>query len=94
LPHAISVWNYASKHDDTILTTKLIEVSSRIIYKLINETRYQDAYAFAIQTLQLLKGKLKMVHFFPLNTEYNMSTVLTREVSQGVDTDFDETHGH
>jgi tetratricopeptide (TPR) repeat protein len=61
------------------LTKKLIEISSRIIYKLINETRYQDAYAFAIQTLELLKGKLKIGHLFPLNTKYNMSTVLSNE---------------
>jgi tetratricopeptide (TPR) repeat protein len=79
LLHAISVWNYASKHDDTILTTKLIEVSSLITCKLIYETRYQDAHAFAIQTLELLKCKLKIVQLFPLNTKYNMSTGLSNE---------------
>jgi tetratricopeptide (TPR) repeat protein len=76
VPHAISVWNYASKHDDRILTKKLIEVSSRITSKLIDETRYQDTYTFAIQTLELLKGKLKIDHFFPINTKYNVSAVI------------------
>jgi tetratricopeptide (TPR) repeat protein len=79
LPHAISVWNYASKHDDRILAKKLIEASSLITYKLIYETRYQDAHAFAIQTLELLKGKLKISRLIPLNTKYNMSTGLSNE---------------
>jgi tetratricopeptide (TPR) repeat protein len=79
LPHAISVWNYASKHDDRTLAKKLIEVSSLITHKLINETRFQDAHAFAIQKLELLKGKLKIGHLFQLITEYNMYTGLSNE---------------
>jgi hypothetical protein len=71
LYHAISVWNYASKHDDRILAEKLIKASRLITKKLIDEIRYQDAYAFSTQTLELLKSKLKIGHFLLLNTKYN-----------------------
>jgi tetratricopeptide (TPR) repeat protein len=76
LPHAISVWNYASKHDDRVLTTRLIEVSSIIMNKLINEIRYHDAYAFAIQTLELQERILGEEHPETLKTRYNVALAL------------------
>jgi hypothetical protein len=81
LTHAISVWNYAIKDDDRILAKKLIEASRLITNKLIDEIRYQDAYAFSIQTLELLTGKLKIEPEHPstLTTRHNMARVLDRQ---------------
>ncbi len=81
LPHAISVWNYASKDDDRILAKKLIETSRLITDKLIDEIRYQDAYAFSIQTLELLTGKLKIEPEHPsiLTTRHNMALALYKQ---------------
>jgi tetratricopeptide (TPR) repeat protein len=79
LPHAISVWNYASKHDDGILTKILIEVSSKIIYKLNNEIGYQDAYAFVIQTLELQERVLGPGHPSTLTTRHWMAFVLDKQ---------------
>jgi tetratricopeptide (TPR) repeat protein len=79
LPHAISVWNYASKHDDRVLTKRLIEVSNIITDKLINEIRYQDAYAFAIQTLELQERVLGAEHPDILTTRHWMAFVLDKQ---------------
>jgi tetratricopeptide (TPR) repeat protein len=81
LPHAISVWNHGSKHDDRILAKKLIEASRLITNKLIDEIRYQDAYAFSIQTLELLTGKLKIEPEHPsiLTTRHNMALALYKQ---------------
>ncbi len=76
LPHAMSIWNYASNNDNGILTKELIEFSSRITNELINENRYQEARTFAIQTLELAK---RIEHLSTSNTEYNMAQVLDNE---------------
>jgi tetratricopeptide (TPR) repeat protein len=79
LTHAISVWNYASKHNDRILTKRLIEVSSKIIYKLYNEIRYEEAYAFAIQTIEIQKRVLGAEHPDTLTTRDCVANALNKQ---------------
>jgi tetratricopeptide (TPR) repeat protein len=79
LTHAITVWNYASKHDDRILAKRLIEVSSQIIYKLNNEIRYQDAYEFAKQALELQERVLGAEYPDILTTRHWMAFVSDKQ---------------
>ncbi|HEY6435402.1 MAG TPA: tetratricopeptide repeat protein, partial [Ignavibacteriaceae bacterium] len=81
LTHAISAWNYASKHNDMILAKKLSEVSGLITSKLIDEIRYQDAHTFTIQTLESLKNKLKVgaEHSSTLTTKHWMAYALDKQ---------------
>jgi tetratricopeptide (TPR) repeat protein len=61
------------------LTKRLIEVSSKIIYKLNNEIRYEEAYAFAIQTIEIQERVLGAEHLDTLATRHWIALALNNQ---------------
>jgi tetratricopeptide (TPR) repeat protein len=74
IPHATSVWNYASIHRELI--EEFSQFPSRFIVHLRDAGRYEEACKFAVKTIQLLKDKLGQKDPSTLMTQHIMATVL------------------